>query len=102
MADDAEFRLHFEPGTTPTTFHVEASGAGGQRVGTFELPFSPVELENYILRFGRTRQTVRRIDSPEMDLARTFGGKLFQALTAGPVGEGYRVAQGVAQGAAGT
>ena len=33
-----------------------------------------------------------------MDLARTFGGKLFLALTTGPVGEGFRVAQGVAQG----
>ena len=74
------------------------SGAGGERTGSFELPFSSIELENYILRFGRTRQTVRRIDSPEMDLARTFGGKLFLALTTGPVGEGFRVAQGVAQG----
>ena len=85
-------------GATPTSYRVETSGAGGQRTGTFELPFSSIELENYILRFGRTRQTVRRIDSPEMDLARTFGGKLFLALTTGPVGEGFRVAQGVAQG----
>ena len=102
MADDPEFRLAFRresAAADATVYRVEATGAAGpRRAGTFTLPFSPVELENYILRFSRTRRTVRRIDSPEMTAARKFGGALFQALMIDDVGDGYRVAQGIASG----
>ena len=93
MTDFAEFRLRIEPGPTPTTYRIDASGPGGDRSAAFELPFTDEQLENFILKVGRTRRGVRRIESPEMELARTFGGKLFAAVMAGGVGEAYRAAE---------
>jgi formylglycine-generating enzyme required for sulfatase activity len=57
---------------------------GGQGQATFTLPFSPVELENLILRMTRMRNARRR-DSPEMEAARNLGGGLFQAVFQGAV-----------------
>ena len=56
----------------------------------FRLPFSSVELENFILRVGRTRRGVRRLESPEMDAAKTFGGQLFKAVFADEVQSALR------------
>lgn len=92
MTTYAEFRLRIERGPTPGTFRIEASGLGGERQGSFVVPFSDTELENFILRIGRTRRGVRRIESPEMDLARTFGEKLFRAVMDDKIGELYRSA----------
>ena len=50
----------------------------GQATSEFDRPFSELELENFILRVGRPRQGVRRIDSPEMETARKFGTQLFE------------------------
>ncbi len=52
----------------------------GQAAANFALPFSDLELENFMLRMGRTGRGVRRIDSPEMESAKTFGGRLFNAI----------------------
>jgi|GEM_PF-2579740 hypothetical protein len=52
----------------------------GQASAAFRLPFSDLELENFLLRVGRTRRGVRRLESPEMEAAKTFGGKLFDAV----------------------
>jgi len=52
----------------------------GQAGATFRLPFSDLELENFLLRVGRTRRGVRRLESPEMEAAKTFGGRLFDAV----------------------
>ncbi len=41
-------------------------------------------MENFLLRLGRTR-TVRRIDSPEVTAAKTFGQRLFTAIFADEV-----------------
>ncbi len=57
----------------------------GQASATFRLPFSDLELENFLLRVGRTRRGVRRLESPEMEAAKTFGGKLFDAVFADEV-----------------
>ena len=46
----------------------------------FSLPFSPLEIENFILKVSRTRRAVRRIESPELEAAKNFGGKLFKAV----------------------
>ncbi len=54
------------------------------------MPFTDTELENFILKVGRTRRGVRRIESPEMQLAKTFGGQLFGAVMDGPVRDLYR------------
>ena len=57
----------------------------GQATAGFRLPFSDLELENFLLRVGRTRRGVRRLESPEMQVAKAFGGRLFQAVFSGDV-----------------
>jgi tetratricopeptide (TPR) repeat protein len=57
----------------------------GRAVAGFRLPFSDLELENFVLRVGRTRRGVRRLESPEMQVAKAFGGRLFQAVFSGDV-----------------
>jgi hypothetical protein len=51
----------------------------------FQLPFSELELENFVLRVGRTRRGVRRLASPEMQAAQSFGERLFDAVFAGEI-----------------
>jgi hypothetical protein len=46
----------------------------------FPMPFTPLELENFLLRIGRPRRVVRRIDAPETAAIKTFGGQLYRAL----------------------
>ena len=58
----------------------------GQASGEFELPFSDMELENFLLKIGRPRSGVRRIESPENEAARQFGSRLYDAVFAGDVG----------------
>ena len=52
---------------------------GGEASRTFTLPFQRMEVENFLLRLGRTR-TVRRVDAPEVAAAKTFGTRLFTAV----------------------
>ncbi len=52
----------------------------GEASYIFDFPFSRLELENYLLRFGHARKTVRRIDSPQTEAAREFGGKLYDTV----------------------
>lgn len=56
------------------------SSPAGQASGEISLPFSDLELENFLLKIGRTRRGVRRLESPEMEAAKVFGGKLFKAV----------------------
>ena len=49
----------------------------------FKLPFSKLELENFILRIGSARRSMRRINSPEMQTVRDFGGRLFESIFTG-------------------
>lgn len=57
----------------------------GQASAEFVLPFTPQDIEILMLRVGRARRGVRRIESPEMQSAKQFGGKLFDAVFAGDV-----------------
>ncbi|MFQ5340095.1 MAG: tetratricopeptide repeat protein [Anaerolineae bacterium] len=52
----------------------------GQASAEFALPFSELELETFLLRVGRPRRGVRRPKSPEVEAAREFGSRLFQAV----------------------
>ena len=52
----------------------------GQATVEFTLPFNPYELENYILKIGRTRRTVRSLNSQEGQAARDFGERLYNAV----------------------
>jgi hypothetical protein len=61
------------------------SSPAGQASTDFQLPFSDVELENCLLKLGRTTRLVRRIESSEMTTAKHFGAALFKAVFAGDV-----------------
>ena len=58
---------------------VLASPAGLAKAD-FSMPMSPMEIENFVLKVGRMRRTVRRIESPEMQAAKDFGSKLYKAV----------------------
>jgi outer membrane protein assembly factor BamD (BamD/ComL family) len=45
----------------------------------FVLPFSDLELENFLLKIGHTRRNVRRLESRNVELAKDFGRRLFEA-----------------------
>src|SRR3990172_9470560 len=52
----------------------------GQASVEFDLLFSPLELENFVLRMGRPQRGMRRIDSTEMVAIKTFGTRLFRTV----------------------
>ncbi len=97
MRDYGEFRLRIVRGTEEGTYRVECSGLAGDGAGGFTVPFTDTELENFVLKVGRTRRGVRKIESPEMQLARKFGGQLFGAIMQGKTGELYRAASSEAR-----
>jgi hypothetical protein len=53
-------------------------------------PVTGTELENFILKLGRTRSGVRSLSSPQAELARSFGTRLYDAVFAGEVGTTFR------------
>ncbi len=62
----------------------------GQADGSFSLPFESIELENFLLKIGRHRGGVRRLESFETEAAREFGDRLFDAVFAGDIGTQFR------------
>jgi hypothetical protein len=62
----------------------------GQPSARFQLPFTDIKLENFLLRLGRTRRAVRRVESSEMQAAKTFGAALFGAVFSGDVAAAFR------------
>jgi hypothetical protein len=52
----------------------------GQAQSDFDRPFSPLELENFLLRFGTPGRQTRRADTPEVDALKKFGASLFKAV----------------------
>jgi hypothetical protein len=89
MQEYWELKVRIERGDDDA-FRVAAAGPSGEATGTFQVPFSQVELENLVLRVSRPRQTVRRIDSPEMELVRRFGNELFNSIFQSRVRDVYR------------
>ncbi len=57
----------------------------GRARAEFDLPFSSLELDNFLLRVGRPRRGVRRLESPEAAAARDFGRKLWETVFTGDV-----------------
>ena len=45
----------------------------------FSLPFSDLEIENFLLKIGHTRRNTRRLESRNVELAKDFGRRLFEA-----------------------
>jgi hypothetical protein len=62
----------------------------GEAEATVTMPFDDDRLENVILKLGRTRSGVRRIGSPQQDLARAFGSSLYDAVFTAEVGTCFR------------
>ena len=62
----------------------------GEPSTRFDLPFTAVKLENFLLRLGRTRRAVRRVESSEMQAAKTFGAALFNAVFSGEVAGAFQ------------
>jgi len=50
-------------------YRAQVNSPAGQASATFDPPFSDLELENFLLRVGRTRLATRRIDAPEVKAA---------------------------------
>ena len=59
---------------------VLASPAGESRPASFRVPFSDLEVENFLLKIGRPRRNVRRINTPQVTAIKDFGGRLFEAV----------------------
>ncbi len=56
--------------------------SSGEEEATFPPPFSPAELELLAARLERSRGTMRRMTSPQLDLAKEMGSRLYKtALT---------------------
>jgi hypothetical protein len=70
-------------------YRVHASTRSAEASTSFELPFSELEIENFILKVSRPRGR-RRIDSSAIGDARSFGGNLFRSLFSGEIQGLYR------------
>lgn len=86
MPDYQYLDLDLDINRVGDAYHVEVthSPAGNARAD-FSLPFSDIELENFLLKLGGARRRVRRLESAEMDAAKQFGGRLFNAVFTGDV-----------------
>ncbi|MCG3140593.1 MAG: Hercynine oxygenase [Anaerolineae bacterium] len=80
--DYFDFDLQISPAAHG--YRARATNAQGAHVSAdFVLPFTDQDIEILMLRVGRPRRGVRKIDSPETKAAKAFGGKLFDAVFAG-------------------
>ena len=79
-----DFDLVIEPSGEGYTARVLSSPVGSA-AAAFTSTFSDLEIENFLLRVGRSRHVVRRIESPEMASAKAFGGRLFNEVFSGDV-----------------
>ena len=83
-----DFDLLIEPSNGKHVVRVLSSPAG-QAEAIFNSPFSDLELENFFLRMGQSRQTARLTHTPLNKIAKSFGSRLFDALFSGEVRERY-------------
>ena len=70
----------------------------GTATSEFDLPFADMELENFILRFGQTRRTMRNIGVAGETVNRSlrdFGTRLYGAIFSGPVADRLHGSLGV-------
>ena len=71
------------------SYRVLAGTHSAEAAGCFELPFTPLEVENFLLRVNRPGN-LRGAGAAVVDDARHFGGRLFRALFREQVGDLYR------------
>jgi hypothetical protein len=91
MADISylDFDLLIEPSGQGYRAQVLDSPAG-QASADFTLPFDDRDVENFLLRVDRPSRTVRRLESSEMEAAKAFGARLFDAVMGGEVRGSFR------------
>ena len=66
------------------------SSPAGQAETVFPFPFDVKDLEIFNLKVGQPRKGVRRVNSPEMELAQEYGTRLFKAVFGGEVYTSFR------------
>ena len=76
------FDVRFEK-TGTSTFRVCVSSPAGEARNDFVPTFAPLELENFFLRVGRSRAVLRRADSPDVEVAKRIGERLFNSVFVG-------------------
>jgi TonB family protein len=78
--DDFDLQITPLPGGK---YRVHLNAPSGQTSGDFLLPFTDVDFGNFLGRIGQVRRGTRRSDGPELNAAKDFGGKLFNAIFSG-------------------
>jgi hypothetical protein len=84
----SNFDLLVEATGTGYCSRVIASPGGDTPAVGFQLPFSAVELENFVLRMTNPRR-LRHMDVTELRRAKEFGGRLFDQVFKGAVGDAF-------------
>jgi Flp pilus assembly protein TadD len=79
--------LLFEHSPDGYRVRVLRSPAGDGQSAAFARPFTDLELENLVLKVGKFRTRSRRIEAAPVAAAKQAGGRLFDAMFAGAVGE---------------
>lgn len=101
MAEEAppydELRIRFHPAGDNCYQTVATAADDSTASATFEVPFTELELDNFVLRVGRQRLSFRNYRSTQMEEARQFGERLFDALMVEEVRDVFRSARGVAE-----
>jgi len=92
-----ELRVRFHPAESGGYRIVATAADGSTASATFEVPFSELELDNFVLRVGRQRLPTRNYRSTQMEEARQVGERLFDALMVGEVRDAFRSARGAAE-----
>ena len=78
--DDFDLQITPLPGGK---YRVHVNAPSGQTSGDFLLPFTDIDFGNFLGRIGQVRRGTRRSDGPELNAAKEFGGKLFNAVFSG-------------------
>jgi CHAT domain-containing protein len=101
MAEEAppydELRIRFHPAGNNRYRAVATAADDSTASATFEVPFTELELDNFVLRVGRQRLPLRNFRSTQMEVARQFGERLFKALMVEEIRDIFRSARGVAE-----
>ncbi len=92
-----EFSIRIQPGEDDSYQVLASAPDGSTASGMFTLPFTEAELDNFVLRVGRQRVTVRGYRSAQMEEAKRFGTRLFEALMVDGVRDVFRAARGAAE-----
>jgi tetratricopeptide (TPR) repeat protein len=81
--------LFSRTGTTYQAMITRSPAGDGQSV-TFGPVLSDLELENFVLKVGRFRSRTRRVEAAPVAAAKQVGGRLFEAVFTGTVGDCLR------------